>query len=337
MGALRIFYREKTQKFLAPKPNPAWRRRKNQRVLGQSSTVPPTMNNEKLFNQRDGDDRDEKKKAPLRLETPADSTTTEAREDRKAAGRTDGTAGLAAITSSTEHDSAKGASATTVAAASRSSADAKADDDMDVAHRLQAIEQLTSIFGFPLNVAEDTVDTVGWDVTTCYNYILDQNMAEDSGGPIVPIDNCPHLQQHVRITASGLIRALEGKRPQDALCSHGKSAANQQQAPQPSSSSVKGSLKEDVYEDGSCPSKENWMCLECGAIRCSRYQNGHALVHWEETKRSDETGEGNCIAVSFSDLSVWCYLCNSYVRHRELLDPLLQQLEKLKFGLPIGT
>ncbi len=52
---------------------------------------------------------------------------------------------------------------------------------------------------------------------------------------------------------------------------------------------------------------ENWLCLECYQIGCSRYVNCHQEAHFKET--------GHCIAVSFSDLSVWCYQCESYIRN----------------------
>ncbi len=122
---------------------------------------------------------------------------------------------------------------------------------------------------------------------------------------------------------------------------------------------------------------ENWLCLECGLVHCSRYQFGHAKLHYETTKEqqqhlqqqqqqqqleqrwheeSDSEGkdgtkegnnkkfsllpllppsvavvEGHCIAVSMADLSVWCYECNSYLRH-PILYELTKYLEGLKFG-----
>ena len=76
----------------------------------------------------------------------------------------------------------------------------------------------------------------------------------------------------------------------------------------------------------SCPTTgENWLCLECGALLCSRYANGHAKLHYEDTKEEgavlagaaknngggSKSEEGHCIAVSLADLSVWCYECNA--------------------------
>ena len=39
----------------------------------------------------------------------------------------------------------------------------------------------------------------------------------------------------------------------------------------------------------SCPKGENWLCLDCGMLLCSRYANGHAKMHWEDTKEEEET------------------------------------------------
>ena len=51
--------------------------------------------------------------------------------------------------------------------------------------------------------------------------------------------------------------------------------------------------------------KENWICLSCFDCCCSRYINGHMVLHSEETRHP--------MALSFSDISVWCFVCDSYV------------------------
>jgi len=68
---------------------------------------------------------------------------------------------------------------------------------------------------------------------------------------------------------------------------------------------------------------ENWCCLCCGSIRCSRFVQGHMLTHYEEAKHP--------LAVSFSDLSFWCYLCDSYVESPQL-SSVLRHFQKVKFG-----
>uniref|UniRef100_A0A6B2LLQ8 ZZ-type domain-containing protein n=1 Tax=Arcella intermedia TaxID=1963864 RepID=A0A6B2LLQ8_9EUKA len=63
--------------------------------------------------------------------------------------------------------------------------------------------------------------------------------------------------------------------------------------------------------------------MDCGGVNCSRYVAGHAALHNETTHHP--------VAVSFSDLSVWCYNCNSYIQSRALM-PLLGTLHRAKFG-----
>jgi len=40
---------------------------------------------------------------------------------------------------------------------------------------------------------------------------------------------------------------------------------------------------------------------------CSRYVNGHMKQHGTET--------GHSLVLSYADISVWCYQCDSYVHH----------------------
>jgi len=56
--------------------------------------------------------------------------------------------------------------------------------------------------------------------------------------------------------------------------------------------------------------KENWLCLCCNAVYCSRYVNNHMVDHGERT--------GHSMVLSYSDLSVWCYGCDSYVNNEKL-------------------
>jgi hypothetical protein len=58
---------------------------------------------------------------------------------------------------------------------------------------------------------------------------------------------------------------------------------------------------------------ENWFDLLDGTVGCSREINGHALQHAQATSHA--------LSVSFSDLSVWCYACDSYI-----VSPLLSEL-----------
>lgn len=50
------------------------------------------------------------------------------------------------------------------------------------------------------------------------------------------------------------------------------------------------------------------ICIK--VILMWRYKEGHCLSHSQET--------GHCLALSFSDLSVWCYACDNYLDHAKL-------------------
>ncbi len=68
--------------------------------------------------------------------------------------------------------------------------------------------------------------------------------------------------------------------------------------------------------------EENWMCLECNRLGCSRYFNSHMVKHTEQT--------GHKVALSFSDGSFWCYPCESYVHSKEL-GAVQKHFSKTKF------
>uniref|UniRef100_A0A182P7U1 Protein deacetylase HDAC6 n=1 Tax=Anopheles epiroticus TaxID=199890 RepID=A0A182P7U1_9DIPT len=56
---------------------------------------------------------------------------------------------------------------------------------------------------------------------------------------------------------------------------------------------------------------ENWICLLCFGVYCGRYVNEHMLQHGTETA-------DHPLALSFADLSVWCYRCDAYIDHPAL-------------------
>ncbi|XP_065900983.1 histone deacetylase 6-like isoform X2 [Dysidea avara] len=70
-------------------------------------------------------------------------------------------------------------------------------------------------------------------------------------------------------------------------------------------------------------SSENWICLVCYQVFCGRYVNKHMVDHTRETNHS--------MVLSFSDLSVWCYPCDSYV-HNRVLFPAIDSAHISKFG-----
>ena len=243
-----------------------------------------------------------------------------------------------------------------------------ATDDATVALKLYAVDQLTGLYGFAPAVAEQAVEDLWVDgrrvedmatvVADCCHYILDRNLGQDQGGPVTPIATCPHMEKHCCITTEQL-----PFQPAHTVCTHldtatGVSgvdddrhqhvAAGNNNSDKPPRSS--GSLKEDTTADNMrCTGTENWLCLECGVVRCSRYVNGHALQHWQDTtvttthntsststsNATNSDQDGHCLAVSLSDLSVWCHQCQAYlVTHgvHPALQHIVQTLEQLKFA-----
>eukprot|EP00794_Sanderia_malayensis_P006092 gene6092-6795_t len=80
----------------------------------------------------------------------------------------------------------------------------------------------------------------------------------------------------------------------------------------------------DVNEKcAECGNKEeNWLCLTCSSVLCSRYVNEHMLKHNEITAHP--------ITISYADISVWCYACDSYIES-PLLQGLVQAVTMSKF------
>ena len=70
-------------------------------------------------------------------------------------------------------------------------------------------------------------------------------------------------------------------------------------------------------------SSENWWCLECHEPHCSRYVNSHMAEHNSSTSHE--------IAVSFSDASIWCYSCDSYIDSAEL-SQVRRKVGQVKFA-----
>ncbi|KAF0522014.1 histone deacetylase 6 [Gigaspora margarita] len=69
---------------------------------------------------------------------------------------------------------------------------------------------------------------------------------------------------------------------------------------------------------------ENWRCLECQKVFCSRYVNGHMKEHNEQTNHK--------LTISFSDISTWCYECDDYV-----INPILNQIKSSVHFAKFGT
>ena len=54
-----------------------------------------------------------------------------------------------------------------------------------------------------------------------------------------------------------------------------------------------------------------------------RYKNSHCVAH--------SSSSGHCLALSYSDLSAWCYGCDSYVDN-QLLYQVKNMAHRHKFG-----
>ncbi|XP_064091423.1 uncharacterized protein LOC135205071 isoform X2 [Macrobrachium nipponense] len=69
-------------------------------------------------------------------------------------------------------------------------------------------------------------------------------------------------------------------------------------------------LKTDAPCDECHDRSENWVCLTCYKVLCGRFVNEHMLMHG--------VSEEHFMVLSFADLSVWCYACESYIHHDSL-------------------
>ncbi|KAI3409969.1 Histone deacetylase 6 [Globodera pallida] len=75
---------------------------------------------------------------------------------------------------------------------------------------------------------------------------------------------------------------------------------------------------------GQCPNTgENWVCLKCYEVNCSRFVEGHAVTHYETANHP--------IALSYADVSVWCYTCNAYLDNNAFASAIKAARES-KFG-----
>mmetsp|Transcript_9606 Transcript_9606/g.13299 ORF Transcript_9606/g.13299 Transcript_9606/m.13299 type:complete len:138 (+) Transcript_9606:87-500(+) len=70
---------------------------------------------------------------------------------------------------------------------------------------------------------------------------------------------------------------------------------------------------------------ENMICAVCGIVCCGRYVNRHMIQHARES--------GHEIVAAFSDLSFWCYKCDTYLSpSNPKLQCILRPLTIAKFS-----
>lgn len=227
-----------------------------------------------------------------------------------------------------DNDAAPVPPAAAAAAAAASTADSSSPS---IAQALYAVETLVQVFGFSPDAANEAVNQVGIDTMQCCQYILDRGLGKDTGGTVLPIDNCPHVARanSEKLTTAATMTAdiFDWACQYHALVDDDKNK-------------LTGKLKEELEPTMQCPMGENWLCLTCNQVFCSRYVNGHGLEHWKDTQKAAAAGEssssdgataaGHCVAVSLADLSVWCHICSNYVVNASL-KPMLKELESLKF------
>ncbi|XP_038111485.1 LOW QUALITY PROTEIN: ubiquitin carboxyl-terminal hydrolase 3 [Culex quinquefasciatus] len=90
-----------------------------------------------------------------------------------------------------------------------------------------------------------------------------------------------------------------------------------------SSSSSPASFSK-LWKCAECSGKDNWMCLQCGSVRCGRYEQGHALKHSSQRNHS--------ICINTVNLSVYCYKCDEFVVN-DTADNVLEEIRgELKDG-----
>lgn len=213
--------------------------------------------------------------------------------------------------------------------------------------------------------ASVNVNAAGGDdlVALCCDYILDHGLGIDSGGAIAPIGDCPHvlnninsdaegepLNQHEKENSSGdkytnnscgCISVTVEDVPETIFempCGYFGKAENNSETKK--LSTAVGGFKDDIkYSSSSennkatCPRGENWWCLKCGGIYCSRYVNGHGVKHYYEQQHQHQKEEEHCVMIGLADLSVWCHSCGSYLetQHNKRLSSILQRLQDIKF------
>ncbi|CAK9298044.1 unnamed protein product [Gordionus sp. m RMFG-2023] len=127
--------------------------------------------------------------------------------------------------------------------------------------------------------------------------IEDSYIAQTAQGlfAVIPLNDCPHLQE------------LHTSNP-----------------------SVFESLGEDFDISAPCDicndSTENWMCVTCHKVLCGRFINSHMLEHGQTFNHA--------LTISLSDISCWCYGCQSYI-HNIILTPVKNSIHYKKFGVEI--
>lgn len=130
--------------------------------------------------------------------------------------------------------------------------------------------------------------------------------------------DCPHIGDNV-VLRKDAVRNLK-------LTLVGQSAPSSETSGTTvvSSTSSSPASFSKLWKCAECSGKDNWMCLQCGSVRCGRYESGHALKHSSQRNHS--------ICINTINLSVYCYKCDEFVVN-DTTDNVLEEIrQELKDG-----
>lgn len=171
----------------------------------------------------------------------------------------------------------------------------------------------------------------------------------DAGGEVEPKQTCPHIHSssHLSLTPDNLLYSIQAgqcgvckSRMEPWVCL-GCNAVH-------CSRYVNADAEAHFFASLTATSEKRSLHFERGE-QSTGFVDSSTSHHEDLTNRKAEVGdvkaevmenvesemasEGHGLALSLSDLSVWCYICRSYVKHDRLL-PLLVRAEALKFSTP---
>lgn len=172
----------------------------------------------------------------------------------------------------------------------------------------------------------------------------------DAGGEVEPKQTCPHIHSssHLSLTPDDLLFSIQAgqcgvckSRMEPWVCL-GCNAVH-------CSRYVNADAEAHFFASLTATSEKRSLHFERRGKQSTGFVDSFISIHKELTNRkagvgdvkaevmenveSENASEGHGLALSLSDLSVWCYICGSYVKHDRLL-PLLVRAEALKFSTP---
>lgn len=128
--------------------------------------------------------------------------------------------------------------------------------------------------------------------------------------------DCPHIGDNVALRKDA-VRNLKM-----AVCVPPSAATVPPETGTPPATSPVAISK--LWKCAECSGKDNWMCLQCGSVRCGRYESGHALKH--------SAKQNHNICINTVNLSVYCYKCDEFVVNDTPENTLEEIRQELKDG-----